>query len=70
MGFMKISARPSYQKTGSPTEKKLREEKKIHDVLFAELLPYTSQRMRRQRPAAIQAKTSQTKIAAKQTSDL
>lgn len=70
MGFMKISASPSYQKTGSPTEKKLREEKKIHEVLFAELLPYTSQQMRQKRPTARQTKPARAKTVAQFVSNL
>lgn len=59
MGVMKIAAGPSYQKTGSPTEKKLREEKKIRDLLFAELLPYTSRKIQHKRTtSSTQGKTS------------
>ncbi len=44
MAKMKISAESFYQKTGNPTQKKQREAAKIIDLLFKELLPYTSQK--------------------------
>lgn len=44
MAKMKISAEAFYQKTGKPTQKKQREAARITDLLFSEILPYTSQK--------------------------
>ncbi len=63
MAAMKISAWPRYKKTGSPTEKKRRETEKIHDLLFAELLPYTSQRKQQNNPAAKLRKAAEEAVA-------
>jgi hypothetical protein len=56
MGIMKISARPYYRKTGSPTVKKRREEQQVSDLLFAELLPYTSRKIRAKSATTTQEK--------------
>ncbi|HXG22769.1 MAG TPA: hypothetical protein VNN62_27305 [Methylomirabilota bacterium] len=44
MGVMKIVDGPRYKKTGSPSQK---QQQRIPSVLFAELLPHTTKRVKR-----------------------
>ncbi|HXG19220.1 MAG TPA: hypothetical protein VNN62_09135 [Methylomirabilota bacterium] len=47
MGAMKIVDGPRYKKTGSPSQKQQRRIQGITSVIFAELLPHTTKRIKR-----------------------
>jgi hypothetical protein len=63
MAAMKITEWPRYKKTGSPTEKKRHEAERIAALLFAEVLPSTSQRKQQNNPAAKLRKAAEEAVA-------